>query len=210
MIKSLYDTGKGRAFCFLSEAESGNSSLLNSVIEKLTLKSRLVHLRIPEVTAKNWKEITSELEKKLDELKIRQVSLVGIEASASIAQNLALQNKKLIRSLVLIDAASRAHASKVSKFIDEIEKFLPLGLPLRRNSEDFYSLPFLQRLRCPVLVLSRSSASEFIKNESKVLAKRIPVCWEETLVEDASAEQIAEWIFNFENVPAKCPQKRKS
>ena len=64
-------------------------------------------------------------------------------------------------------------------------------------------------MRCPVLVIATGRASSFIREEIKSLALRAPTAWSVMLsgpVERQIAE-LSETLINFQDTPAKCPQK---
>lgn len=169
-IKVLHDEGTGRAFCFLTTCND-DAILADQVKGFIEIKSRLLIISLPTVTVENWQLLSELVTKKLFELKIRQISFVGFNSSCVVAQNIALNNSKLVRSLVLLNATTRATPSKSEKVIQKIENFLPLGLPLRKNSQNFDSKPFLQRLRCPILLLTDQESDDFIKSEQVVFKK---------------------------------------
>lgn len=200
------DIGTGRAFTFIFEEEN-YYDLVAPTIEKLNSSSRILIFLIPKVTETNWQKISEDLLKKFVELKIRQTSIVGIGEATSVSQNIALRENKLIRSLILIDPTTRAHPKKIDKFISKIEEFLPLGLPLRKNFMGFDSKPFLQRLRCPCLILTTNRASPYIRLQSELIAKRVPTAWLKDLKEENFSTRLIQLIEEFEQVPAKCPQK---
>jgi hypothetical protein len=94
---------------------------------------------------------------------------------------------------------------------------LPLGLPLRRVVRGFDSRPFLQRIRCPVLVVSTADDSLEERRDAATMARRMPTAWQMTLqgrnklsVDGGSDERTAEFaqlVVEFSEVPARAPQK---
>lgn len=208
IIKIKADSGTGRSFCFLAEA--GKSSELAEKITKCSdSESRKIIFEIPQISDNNWKEISSAIIAELSNLKIRQTSFVGISSAGSIAQNLVLNQPKLVRTLVLIDSSSRPHPDRASNFIDWLESHLPLGLPLRKKTSGFDSKPFLQRLRCPTLVITTKLADEHIRSESNIILSRAPSAWKAEISSDSPEQELADLIKKLEDVPAKCPQKNK-
>lgn len=208
IVKTIADSGTGRSFCFL--AESGKAlNLAKKILESSDSENRKIIMELPPIKDNNWKEISAAIIAELGSLKIRQTSLVGISSAGAIAQNLVLNQPKLVRTLVLVDSASRAHPSKFSIFIDWLESHLPLGLPLRKRVLGFDSKPYLQRLRCPTLVATTAAADEHIRQESKNILNRAPSAWEANIPSASPEKELAELIKNLENVPAKCPQKNK-
>ena len=73
---------------------------------------------------------------------------------------------------MLVDATTRPHPSTWTRLITRIESLLPIGLPLRSSDVVFNGKPFLQRIRCPVLVLSTAQATPYQMAEAKVLEYR--------------------------------------
>lgn len=205
-IKITRDTGKGRAFSFVLEEGSIYEDILLPLFDEFNLKSRVIVFLVPKITPLNWSQISNELINKFTELNVRQTSIVGSGSSGAIAQNIALKENKLIRSLILIDSNTRSHPSFSTKLIDKIEKLLPLGLPLRTNRLDFDSKPFLQRLRCPALVITSSHSNNYTKDQAKIIASRIPTAWH-IPIKNNLISNLSKKIEEFELVPAKCPQK---
>jgi hypothetical protein len=96
--------------------------------------------------------------------------------------------------------------------IDRIEALLPLGLPLRNASNAFDARAFLHRIHCPVLVLVSAGAGEFVREQSRVIAKRVPNAWlrqleGEALVGDVLTAEAEQCVESFFEVPTKRPQK---
>ena len=94
--------------------------------------------------------------------------------------------------------------------IGKIEQYLPLGLPFRTLNSGFDCKPFLQRIRCPVMLLSSREAGLYLKSEFQVFLKELPSAWGQVLTSekqhaDYSAE-VARLIQEFQDIPAKCPQ----
>ena len=206
MITEHLDKGTGRAFCLLVD-NTKDLDLAKKLGDQLEVKSRLLIYSLEEVSQYNWQDLTTTILDKFKEKKVRQVSMIGIKAAGAIAQNIALTDRKLCRSLILIDTTTRPHPTSFSQFIDRVESILPLGLPLRQNSLNFDSKPFLQRMRCPALIITTQAASDHERSEAAILTKRIPTAWHYESNNSNSAEDIAKLVSQFEAVPAKCPQK---
>lgn len=206
MITEHLDSGTGRAFCLLID-NAQDLELAKKISKQLDVKSRLIIFSLEEISQYNWQKLTAAVLEQFQEKKVRQVSLIGIKAAGAIAQNIALTNRKLSRSLILINTTTRPHPTAFSKFVDRIESILPLGLPLRQSSANFDSKPFLQRLRCPALILTTKEANDHEKAEAKILTKRLPTAWHYEASSLDVAAEIAKLLSQFEDVPAKCPQK---
>ena len=205
-IKIVSDAGKGRTFVVLFER--GNyDHLAQTLAESLAAKSRSLLLECAFVSDSNWQALTNELHQQLKNLNIRQCSLVGFGPASSIIQNLCLQDLRLVRTAVLVDASFRPHPTFISRVIDRIERALPLGLPLRQRLTGFDSKPYLQRIRCPVLVVSTAQSSELSRSQSQCLAQALPTSWRTELVAEVGADELCQQVLEFQEVPARCPQK---
>jgi pimeloyl-ACP methyl ester carboxylesterase len=131
-------------------------------------------------------------------------------AGASLAQNVALTEPKTVRSMAVVDAASRPHPSRWERVIDAIEARLPFGLPLRLGSGGFNVRSYLHRFRCPLLVVCTRRAGAFIREELRQLSILAPTAWQVDLAGVAAHEEakaFTDTILAFQETPAKCPQK---
>ncbi len=203
------EAGSGRAFFVLYD-ENKYCKLARHLVDCLASKSKAVLIRLGAVHDRNWREMTKQIQLFSETRSIRQASVVAFGAAAAVAQNLALSELKSVRSLVLVDATTRPHPDMKSRVIDWIEQHLPLGLPLRRNSESFDSKPFLHRIRCPVLVvLSRAGNSEkHIIDQAAVLNSLLPTAWRIDLGEEDEALELGRLAVEFQEVPAKAPLRK--
>jgi pimeloyl-ACP methyl ester carboxylesterase len=207
-IKVLSDQGSGRTFITIVDDEA-YLPFATAVVEKLASKARSVLLMSSAVTATTWQPLSEAFSGKLTELNVRQASIVGMGAGATLAQNVALNQPKIVRTLAIVDSSSRPHPTRWERIVDWIEEHLPFGLPLRLGSTGFNVKAYLHRVRCPVLVIATGRASSFIREEIKSLALRAPTAWRVMLsgpVERQIAE-LSEALINFQDTPAKCPQK---
>jgi len=145
----------------------------------------------------------------LSKLNVRQASVVGMGAGATLAQNLALIHPKMVRSLAIVDSSSRPHPTRFERIVDWFEERLPFGLPLRLGSTGFNVKAYVHRLRCPLLVIATSRASAFIREELKSLAERAPTAWKVVLSGpiDSQIADLSDALLTFQDTPAKCPQK---
>ena len=145
----------------------------------------------------------------LREIGVLRATLMGIGEGGSLAQAMALANKKLVRRLVLINATCRVNPSMGSKIIDYLETLLPFGLPLRSLGKDYDSRPFAHRIDCPVLVLTTSSASTYEVHQSEFLSARLPNAWVASTngAGEVLSPEVIKTIGDFAAVPARVPQK---
>lgn len=207
-IAVLSDQGSGRTFITIVDDEA-YLPFARAVVDTLAAKARSVLLMSSAVTAASWESLSEALNGTLATLNVRQASVVGMGAGAALAQNLALSNPKTVRSLAIVDSSSRPHPTRWERCVDWIEEHLPFGLPLRLGSSGFNVKAYVHRLRCPLLVIVTSRASAFIREELHSLASRAPTAWKVALsgpVETQIAD-LSEALLNFQDTPAKCPQK---
>jgi pimeloyl-ACP methyl ester carboxylesterase len=207
-ISVLSDHGSGRAFITIIDDRSCEP-LARAVANRLAGRARSVLLMSSPVNAQTWQELSDALAATLSFLQVRQVSLVGVGAGATLAQNLALSSPKSVRSLAIVDASSRPHPKWWERYVDWVEERLPFGLPLRLGSVGFNAKAYLHRLRCPLLAIATGDATSFVRDELRTLSARAPTAWgielkgtPEQQVEDLTAALLA-----FQDTPAKCPQK---
>ena len=209
VISEIADQGKGRAFVVIYEP-SVYKTYANDLFNEISQSTRCILAEIPIVTATNSGELTAELIKFLESKNVRQASFVGFSDAASIILNLALYDLKLVRSMVLVDAATRPHPSKIQRIVDKIENLLPLGLPLRSHGKGFDAKSFLQRMRCPVLVVTTSYANLYTNSQVEIFKSGLPTAWSVDLNQSNQMHQLKELVIDFQQTPAKCPQKNIS
>ena len=209
-IRVLSDNGSGRTFITVIDDES-YLAFATAVVEKLSCKARSLLLCSPPITGLNWERLSLSFSEKLFELNVRQASIVGMGAGATLAQNLALNQPKTVLALAIVDASSRPHPSRWERLVDWIEEHLPFGLPLRLGSEGFNVKAYLHRLRCPVLVIATEKAGAFVREEAKTTALRAPTAWRVVLAGSAERQiaELSDTLLNFQDTPAKCPQKNQ-
>jgi pimeloyl-ACP methyl ester carboxylesterase len=158
-------------------------------------------------------EFAVELSKLLVKHRIKRGTAFGIGTGASIAQALAITAPRMVRHIVLLDSTTRLEPSFVSRFIDSIEKCLPMGLPLRRISKAFDSRPMLHRINCPALVLYSTNATSYIRSQAQYIACKIPNAWlyglktPHTTSEGKASDELKSILNKFLQVPRKRPQK---
>lgn len=197
------EAGEGRAYLVLYDDER-YTQFVHRLFERLAGRARALCIRLPLVNETNWREVSEEvLELAAKRCELRQFSLIGFRSAAAVAQNVTLRHPKSVRSLVLVDARSRPHPSLRLRLIASLERRLPLGLPFRRRQPGFDGQPFLQRLRCPTLVAITGTADHG-GDEGPMLHRRIPASW---LVHCPDPDALADSIAQFQEIPAKRPQK---
>ncbi|MFM1847583.1 MAG: hypothetical protein RL417_1057 [Pseudomonadota bacterium] len=200
------ESGVGRAFILVYE-EEGDGAFARAAAERIAAKSRCIVLRSPGITGDNWGALTDQLRTHLQSKNVRQGSFVGFGAAGALVQNICLLDPRTVRAAVLFRAASRAHPRLFDRLIDRMESALPLGLPLRRAERGFDSRPFLQRIRCPILIVTSPEASNEEQRDATMMAERMPTAWQVTLGDEDRPAEFSRLVLDFSEVPAKAPQK---
>lgn len=194
--------------CVLSERgaspdiEAGAGALFTS----LGTRARALHIEMEPVTPKNWSAALEALRVMLDDQGVRQCSFVAYGAVSHVVVGYYLEDPKAVRTLALINMTARPHPTSTTRFVDWLEQRLPLGLPLRIDSEGFDAKPMLHRLRCPTLLITTPHASSYLREQSQEISRRIPTAWHVAL-EHNEAEALTAMVLRFHEVPARCPQK---
>lgn len=209
-LRVIADAGSGRAFITVVD-EDLYLPFATAVAEKLSQRARSVVIMSPSITASSWEALSQAFGGKLAELNVRQASFVGMGAGATLVQNVALDQPKLVRSLAIVDSSSRPHPSRWERVVDWVEARLPFGLPLRLGAGGFNVKSYLHRLRCPLLVIATSNASAFIQEEAKSIALRAPTAWRVALrgTTESQISELTDTLLAFQETPAKCPQKNQ-
>jgi pimeloyl-ACP methyl ester carboxylesterase len=208
-LKVISDNGGGRTYITILD-DDGYLPLAQAVSEQLVQRARSVVIRSSAVNVDTWAGLSEALSVTLGQLGVRQDSLIGMGAGATLAQNLALNEPRAVRSMAVIDAAARPHPSQWQRVIDALELRLPFGLPLRLGLRGFNVSSYIHRFRCPLLIVSTKRASAFIRQELQHLACLAPTAWRVDLsaVEgEREGEALAQTILAFQETPVKCPQK---
>ena len=205
----ISDSGEGRAYITVLD-DDGYLPLARAVSEQLASRARSIIIKSASVSADSWAILSHGLSEKLGQLGVRQASFIGMGAGATLAQNLALNEPRAVRSMAVIDSATRPHPSFWQRFTDALESRLPFGLPLRLGSRGFNVSSYVHRFRCPLLIVSTNRASTFIRNELQQLARLAPTAWQvdiSTMDGDGQGAALAQTILAFQETPVKCPQK---
>ena len=201
------DTGSGRATIILFDDESFHT-LVTATAESLREGRRILVVKIQAISGVNWEALHSALPLFLSDEKVRQASYICFGAAANLIQNLLLDEPKAVRTLVIVDAPSRPHPSTWDRLVDKVERFLPLGLPLRLGTAGFNVQAYLHRVRCPLLVVTTPQAGAFLQGDAEGVARSAPTAWRISLTDDELAQGLlSETIVQFQETPAKCPQK---
>lgn len=209
MIRVVKNEGSGRAYIVVFEVHQQYSQYAAMVAAQLSKGAKAILIESNTVTTENWKELSTELLAVLKEEGVRQASYVGFGGACALVQNIYLREPKLVRTLTLVDTASHPHPTVFSRAIDWLEEKFPLGLPLRSASKGFDVRSHLQRIRCPVLVTTTPSASEFLTSQAHAANRAMPSSWFVQLDGTDATGSLCSMIEEFQEVPAKCPQKNR-
>ncbi|MCO6430398.1 MAG: alpha/beta hydrolase [Deltaproteobacteria bacterium] len=210
-ITVLKKGGKGRSFVILHE-QNRYFEFSNALFETLTSpdsvsQSKALLLSTEPITNSNWLVLSNSFRELINSEGLRQASFISFGAASSITLHLALQELKLVRSLILVDSATRPHPTLFSRIIDKLESFLPLGLPLRSLSKGFDAKSFLQRVRCPVLVVNSAACGAYLRAQAQVFHKELPTGWLYQIAGNDDVRELTSMVLDFQKVPAKAPQK---
>ena len=212
-IQILHDEGKGRAFICLVDSSESYGELVRELVGPLSekgrvsKKGRVILLECQKVDDSSWRQLSEDLRELLAQLKVRSASFLGAGAACTLLQNAYLENPKLVRTLCFLDSSTRPHPSVWMRLIDWTERRLPLGLPFRFRTEGFDVKPFLQRIRCPVLVVESWKANSYISSELRQFENRLPNSWYFLLEKKEGLLEFSSVLSEFQDLPAKRPQK---
>ncbi len=207
ILRVLFDQGKGRPFIILAEASWGEQA--QATVKVLAASARVLQLEAPRIDGRNEKNLLENMRLIMQERGIRQAGFVSFGAAGTLVQGLALGDLKLVRAIIFVDATTRPHPTRYQRILDRIEHTLPLGLPLRSQIENFDAKPYLQRMRCPVLVVTSAVAAPHVCAEAAVFAQGLPTAWHVELGDDSPADSLARLVLEFQDVPVRCPQKNR-
>lgn len=142
----------------------------------------------------------------LDLLGIRTANFIGIGSVGTAAIALALREIKKVRRLVLIDTPVRPQSSLRDDIFSWIENKLPLGLPFRKEARGFDARSYLQRVRCPTIIITTPDADDDLKKQAQEESRALATAW---FKEISSAQEFRSVLEEFMLVPAKRPQKNR-
>ena len=210
-LRVVADQGAGRSFITIIDSAEYRA-LGIAVTNRISQRARSILVEAPSIAAENWRDLALALEELLVSLGIRQASFVGLGAGAALAENLALENPKAVRSLVVVDSTLQPHPSRWQRIVDSIERNLPFGLPLRLGARGFNVRAYAHRLRCPLLAVQTKRASNFIRSELESLGMLAPTAWNVQLRAETGEQEsieLGDLVWAFQDAPAKCPQKNR-
>ncbi|MCB0353628.1 MAG: hypothetical protein KDD64_08895 [Bdellovibrionales bacterium] len=206
MLQEISDSGRGKPTLVLRERGAYAEYIL-SLQQTFGPERRIVLLETERVTNQNLDTLLSEFEKYYSSKSFRQVSLIGFGRCSSLCERFIFAGLARCRTLCLVDGVTKPSPGFRERVFEKLEQSLPLGLPFRAPKAKFYATSLLQRLRCPTLVVVTPGASQYEVEESRVLLHRLPIAWGELLGATVDFEAFARRVVDFQQVPAKRPQK---
>ncbi len=209
LLTIVEDKGSGQPLVILFEREKG-TELPFYLLDNPVDDSRIILVSLPEIDELGCNALTENLLTFLDQQSIRQASLIGFGEAGAVVQNFAIAHQKRVRRILLVDSPTRPHVRWIEKVLNKIEKALPLGLPFRATGAAFDARAFLQRIRCPSMVVITEAASEHVKAEAKILSDSMATAWFKKLTLHKEKEEFVSIIKEFYSVPAKRPQKNRA
>jgi hypothetical protein len=208
----LSDTGSGKAtvvFSAIGGTDSVERRSLQDVIAA-RLVGRIVVVGLPDCfIQERWRDLPIAVDILVESLGLRHVHLVAVDEATPAAQFLAISRPALVASLLLGNPQFRARSSVIERLVQFLEQLLPLGLPLRTGKDRFFSAAYLQRIRCPVLVVWDRPQTEKGSHAS-TLVSQLPLGWEVVLDRGDGGASIQDMVNTFREVRVRCPMRRKA
>lgn len=200
------DIGNGQTLLILSEG-AGYAAYVNELAQSWSERGRCLAFQAPPISLANWGNLDRGLAQLLGERGVRQATCVSFGHAGALLQQLLLSQLKLVRRAVFVDALTSPHPSRWYRFLDWLESRLPMGLPFRMKGALFNSTPFLQRMRCPVLVVTTPAADAYTRSQAVRMNAGLPTSWAVDLPAKDAPQALVATFLEFQEVAAKCPQK---
>lgn len=207
LLQKISDAGAGRPFLVLVERGTSWGQLAAQLSSKLAGRARVLCVESELVRAQNWSALSDAILQLAQENSLRQFSVIALGAASVLAQNIMLLDLRTVRSAVLVNPTLRPHPTKFTRFVDRLERYLPLGLPLRSRGEAYDGKSLLQRMRCPVLLVSTAGASPFERGQTVIMAERMPTAWHVEILEPDFTSALVNVVMDFQGTAARCPQR---
>lgn len=206
----VHDTGNGKAIVCVVEYGSRYHAVASRIVHQINPSFRVILIEVQNFNEETWQERADQLGAVLQSARIRFACIVALGEVGALVQHLYLALPRSVRSLVLLDATTRPHPSFWTRFIGTIEAQLPIGLPFRSTDSVFNGQPFLQRFRCPVLIISTSAASQYQRSQAQILLDTLPTAWKESIPWEHCTDIVPSLINEFQGVAAKSPQRNRT
>jgi len=202
------DQGKGRTFILLEPAEIYRP-YADDLVAALSERCRVLHYEVASFSAVQWILASDEFIQLMSKTGVRQCSILAFGSCSTLAQIYSLSNLRSIRTLVLVDSVPRPYPGLLERVSDRLEKLLPLGLPMRGSSKGFLGSAFLQRIRCPSLLILSPAANSYATEQFEQMLEGLPTAWGVKMESWGEFGQIINAVLEFQQVPARCPQKNR-
>ena len=179
----------------------------------LSKELHLCYLRSPLPPESRLRRFVLGLIDQLDALHLKRLTVVGIGAGARVAQALTVEDRGLVRRLVLIDAAAPRPPALLKRLFRMIERLVPMGLPIRGNRSEYDPRLIAHRLRAPMLILLSPQSSYLMRAQAGFFTTRAPNSrkrdLKQPLLTDSGAlgMEVSKLLREFMDVPAKRSQK---
>ena len=203
----------GRPLCFLIDASAKESlpPWLADFVKEKAHTARILKISYRTIDYQNLEVLAHKTIECLAQHRIRQAAFVTYGMASLILWKIALTQQKLVRNAIVINGESRPPIARRERIFDWLEARLPLGLPFRGHNGYFHALPFLQRLRFPVFILTVAPVSQRLQDEAEALKRELPIAWSKELEKTSElSETLLELTTAFHSVPTKCPQKNRA
>lgn len=201
------EKGRGRATVVISDA--AEEATARALFEQLDSERHTMLVRLPAAALLEWQAASRALLGMLKGRGIRQASFVSFGRASETVLSCCLEESRAVRSVLLCNGTARLGEHWLDDMLERLETALPMGLPFRTRVKGFDARPFLQRIRCPVLIALSGEASSVVTRQAALLAGSIPTSWLLRISDSGLAESLASLIQDFEQVPARCPQKNR-
>ncbi len=203
-IRQREETGSGQPIVALVENDFLDPSLAHLCKEPIP-GYRVIVLEV-KLSDGGSDAVAAEVIRFFDAVAIKQATLLGVGSAGTVALSLSLGQRKRVRRLILIDSPVRPGLTRREKVMSWLEHRLPLGLPLRRVAKGFDGRSYLQRIRCPTLVVTTPSATADIRLQAETEGTALATAWFYDL---SLVQEFREKLRTFLDVPAKRPQKNR-
>jgi pimeloyl-ACP methyl ester carboxylesterase len=203
----LAEKGQGRATIVICDEAS--LATAESLFDLLGQERRVLLLKLSAAAVAEWAEASRALLGQLKGRGIKQACFISLGRASDAVLAACLEEVRAVRTLLLYNASARLEDHWLDRLAARLESSLPMGLPFRTRVKGFDARPFLQRIRCPVLIGVAEGASPVLARQAALLAAHIPTSWLLRLPETGTAASLCRLMQDFDQVPARCPQKNR-
>lgn len=203
----LAEKGQGRATIVICD-EAGLVTA-ESLFDLLGQERRVLLLKLSAVAVAEWADTSRALLGQLKGRGIKQACFISLGRASDAVLAACLEEARAVRTLILYNASARLEDHWLDRLAARLESSLPMGLPFRTRVKGFDARPFLQRIRCPVLIGVAEGASSVLTRQAALLAAHIPTSWLLRLPDTDTAAGLCKLMQDFDQIPARCPQKNR-